>query len=131
LMYVVQVGGESKVGQYFGVVQGFNSQSATSEAAAEAIKMKADNVAPACLAACEDDFPLFSTSARQAAFDCHYFQVEWWQDPNGTKAVECMQAKCTQEEQAKFRRAFRCNCDQGGCTFDEPYQAIASESQLN
>ena len=91
---------------------------------AEAIKMNATNIAPACLVKCQKDYPLFSTSATAAAFDCHYFQVDWWMDADGHKAMECMREKCSEEEQAKFRKAFECNCAKDECEFDEPFQAI-------
>lgn len=122
------VADQSSVGQYLSVVQGFNSQSDTSEAAAQAIKMKADNIAPACIVKCQEDFPLFSTAATKAVFDCHYFQVDWWLDSDGSKAMDCMRSKCNEEEQAKFRKAFECNCDRDACAFDEPANALGHES---
>ena len=83
--------------------------------------MSADNVAPKCLVQCQKDFPLFSTAATDVVFDCHYFQVDWWLDPEGGKAMECMRANCTEQEQAKFRKAFECNCAKGACDFYAPF----------
>ena len=121
------VAGTSAVGQYFKEVFGYNDDSATAEAAAHVNKMEADNIPPACLVKCQESFPLFSTAATKAAFDCHYFQVDWWKDPNGTQAIDCMRDNCNEEEQAKFRKAFECNCDKEACEFDEPFEALSQD----